>query len=323
MYKRYIIASRGVQSGGNPAEHLLLEPTEQMFYRRKILLALLEACGGELNNTDMEKLLFVYCMEREINYYDFFPYRFGCFSFLSYQDKRVLTQQGYLSNVDNFKLRLKKSFAKDLEVDDRHFLIAFALRTRQLRGDALVRHVYLKYPHYACRSEIKNRILTDEELAMIDACQPEVREPCLFTIGYEGLTIDAYIDKLIRHSVAMVIDVRRNPISRKYGFSKTRFRSYLERAHMAYEHIPELGVASSQRKNLETAEDYHTLFEEYASTTLPRCEAELERISLLLNTHRRVALTCFEAEAISCHRHRITESLHRIENWNNPIVHIQ
>jgi hypothetical protein len=45
-----------------------------MFYRRKILLALLEAFGGSLKRTDCQKLLFLFCQRRGKNYYDFFPY---------------------------------------------------------------------------------------------------------------------------------------------------------------------------------------------------------------------------------------------------------
>jgi hypothetical protein len=292
-----------------------------MFYRRKILLALLEACGRRLRRTDMEKLLFAYCKERGVNYYDFFPYHFGCFSFLSYQDKRVLTQQGYLSDDDAFVLKPRKSVFATLENEDKHFLREFVRKTAKLRGDALVRDIYLKYPYYACLSEIKDRILTPGELALVDSSMPKEENTCLFTVGYEGLTIDAYIDKLIRHAVSIVIDVRRNPISMKYGFSKTPLHSYLERVGIAYEHIPALGVASSERRNLETAKDYHSLFERYKKT-LPRSEDELAMVQQLLNKHRRAALTCFESVATSCHRHKITEHLQSSKGWNIPVVHI-
>ena len=157
-----------------------------MYYRRKILLGLLEACGGRLSKTDMEKLLFAYCAERGVKHYDFFPHRFGCFSVLSYQDKGVLTQQGCLSDEDAFVLELCKSVFADLEDDDKRALREFARKTSDLRGDALVRDMYLRYPYYACRSEIKNRILNSEELALVDASTPKDESSCLFTIGYEG-----------------------------------------------------------------------------------------------------------------------------------------
>ncbi len=293
-----------------------------MFHRRKILLRLLEACGGELNNTDMEKLLFLCCAEQGVNHYDFFPYKFGCFSFLSYQDKRVLTQQGYLENTDRFKLKrsLRKTVA--LKTEEQEQVREFARRTKHLRGDALVRHVYVHYPHVAIRSEIKEKILSHSELAEVRKHSPTNSEVCLMTIGYEGLTIDAYINKLIEQNVALVVDVRRNPISMKYGFSKTRFQNYLKSAGITYEHIPELGIASSERKNLKTESDYRALFQKYAATALPNRGKELQRISELVRQYRRIALTCFEAEPTSCHRHKITERLAQEKGWTISINHI-
>ncbi|MBK6650144.1 MAG: DUF488 domain-containing protein [Betaproteobacteria bacterium] len=43
----------------------------------------------------------------------------------------------------------------------------------------------------------------------------------LFTLGYEGLTIDAFIARLQAAQVKTVVDVRELPLSRKKGFSKT------------------------------------------------------------------------------------------------------
>ena len=108
----------------------------------------------------------------------------------------------------------------------------------------------------------------------------------------------------------------------KYGFSKTRFRDYLHRAGIEYEHITALGIESSQRKNLETEKDYKILFKKYASESLPHHEDELNRIKQLISEHRRVALTCFEANPESCHRHKITEYIQSSRNWSIPINHI-
>ena len=284
---------------------------------------MLEACGGELSKTDMEKLLFAFCMERGLNYYDFFPYHFGCFSHLSYQDKRVLEQQGILTNLDSFKLNSSKSYITELETEDRIYLRNFVIQTKGLRGDSLVRHIYLKYPYYASRSQIKERILTPDELAIVDASRNAEEGACLFTIGYEGLTIDAYIDKLIRHNVNAVVDVRKNPISMKYGFSKTKFSQYIQSVSIAYEHIPQLGIVSSLRKNLETTQDYTSLFEHYAKHILPQVPGHIERVHNLIDTYHRVALTCFEAKASSCHRHKITERMVASNDWKTPIFHIE
>jgi len=45
--------------------------------------------------------------------------------------------------------------------------------------------------------------------------------PTLFTLGYEGLTIEAFIARLQAAQVKTVVDVRELPLSRKKGFSKS------------------------------------------------------------------------------------------------------
>jgi hypothetical protein len=293
-----------------------------MFIRRKILIALLKACGGELKSTDMEKLLFAYCVESGINHYDFFPYKFGCFSFLSYQDKRVLTSQRFLVDDNNFKLNNRQTHIDYIDSDEQKQIKSFADRMKNLRGRNLVRHIYVNYPYYATKSEIKEKILSTKELRIVESSANTDRSICLMTIGYEGRTIDAYINTLIQNNVALVVDVRRNPISMKYGFSKSRFRKYLDHARIKYEHIPALGIESSQRKNLETEKDYKVLFNKYVSESLPHRIEELQQIKDLLSEHRRVALTCFEANPESCHRHKITEHLQTTKKWSTPIKHL-
>jgi hypothetical protein len=293
-----------------------------MFIRRKILLALLEACGGELKSIDMEKLLFAYCVESRKNYYDFFPYKFGCFSFHSYQDKRVLTKQGFLTAGEHFKLRKPIEHLNLLDSVEQKRIEIFAGHMKNLRGKNLVRHIYVNHPYYAIRSEIKENILSAHELRAVESASNAGKSNCLMTIGYEGKTIDAYINTLIKHNVVLVVDVRRNPISMKYGFSKTRFRDYLDRAGIKYEHIPALGIESSQRRNLETEKDYKKLFKKYASELVPNRKIELQRIRELVGEHKRVALTCFEVNPRSCHRHKITEHLQSFKKWSIPIKHI-
>jgi hypothetical protein len=44
--------------------------------------------------------------------------------------------------------------------------------------------------------------------------------PALFTIGYQGRTLEDSLNVLLTASVTLLCDVRRNPVSRKPGFSK-------------------------------------------------------------------------------------------------------
>ncbi|MEO1519008.1 MAG: DUF488 domain-containing protein, partial [Bacteroidota bacterium] len=61
-----------------------------MYYRRKIILGLLEVFQGKLNKTDFQKLLMILSKHQEKPAFEFVPYKFGCFSFQSYADIRTM-----------------------------------------------------------------------------------------------------------------------------------------------------------------------------------------------------------------------------------------
>ena len=52
-----------------------------MFYRRKVILSLLQSLGGELSKTDFQKHLFLLTRLQDAPSYDFVPHHYGCFSF--------------------------------------------------------------------------------------------------------------------------------------------------------------------------------------------------------------------------------------------------
>lgn len=146
--------------------------------------------------------------------------------------------------------------------------------------------------------------------------------PCLFTIGYEGLTINQFIEKLASHDIKILIDVRNNPISRKTGFSKSAFRDHLEAVGIKYQHIPELGVPSALRKNLGTKASYQSLFRHYEKKILASNLDYIEQIKIAIAQSSRVALMCFEADYHSCHRYKITEYLIQDKSFKTNIVHL-
>ena len=73
--------------------------------------------------------------------------------------------------------------------------------------------------------------------------------PTLFTLGYEGLTIEAFIARLQAAQVKTVVDVRELPLSRKKGFSKSAFCAVLSAHGIAYLHAPALGCPSRSTTN--------------------------------------------------------------------------
>lgn len=131
----------------------------------------------------------------------------------------------------------------------------------------------------------------------------------LFTIGYEGRTQDEYLALLREAGVTLLADVRRNPISRKRGFSKSTLAQGCAALGIRYEHLPELGNAAEKRRNLATQAAIDALFAEYERNWLPTQAPALAKLRAWLDAGERVALTCFERAPGDCHRHCVAEAL--------------
>jgi len=279
-----------------------------LFERQRQLLTLLDALGGTVGNLDFQKLLFLYCQEPTSGGpYEFIPYKFGAFSFTSYADRRKLIERGFLADSDQWQLtdagRTAIGRTQDL------LFSAFVKRVGAIRDDALVAETYRRFPYYATRSEIAERVLGGDvaALARIEAARPVVRPAAIMTIGYEGRTLERYLNELVRSGVTLLCDVRKNPISRKYGFAKNTLANGCEGVGIRYEHVPELGIASDQRQSLATPADYDALFAEYERETLPKQMGSVKKIVGWVRAGERVALTCYELLPAQCHRHCVAE----------------
>jgi hypothetical protein len=285
-----------------------------LFERQRLLLTMLDALRGPVSNLDFQKLLFLYVQECEKQpSYEFVPYKFGAFSFTSYADKRRLTEAGLLVDDDQ-RWELTDSGQKTARKEAVLPLVVagFCRRHSHLRGNSLIAEQYRKYPYYASRSEIVASVLPDvESRKRVEEARPAKAKPGLLTIGYEGRSLEAYLNLLLKSSVTVLCDVRRNPLSRKYGFSKSTLRKACEGVGIRYEHLPELGIDSEERRDLNTQADYDALFVAYTRNDLPKQGGALRKIRAWIEQGERVALTCYEAQACQCHRHCVAEALGR------------
>lgn len=287
-----------------------------LFDRQKCLLSLVDALGGEVGNLDFQKLLFLYCQDVEATEpaYEFVPYRYGGFSFTSYADKRRLTEKGLLADEERtWKLTPAARTAPKVPPMVRVGMDRFARQHATLRGDALVAEAYRRHPYYATRSEMAGRLFAADPAAQaaIAAAQPAPATPGVSTIGYEGRTLEGYLNQLLEAGVTLLCDVRRNPLSRKYGFSKSTLTKGCEGVGIRYGHLPELGIASDERRELHTQADYDALFAVYERENLPRQTDSLAKIGAWVKEGHHVALTCYEAEPCQCHRHCVAAALER------------
>ena len=288
-----------------------VQKSQFLFSRQRLLLQLLDALGGSVANLDFQKLLFLFSQESPSSPpYDFIPYKFGAFSFTSYADRRKLIELGLLVD-DEHRWQITDIGCNAIDRSADLQLAAFANRYGTLRGDDLVAETYRCFPYFASRSEIAARILKGEPaaLARIKSSGAGSSKTTVSTIGYEGHTLESYLNVLLRGGITLLCDVRRNAISRKYGFSKTTLARCCEAVGIRYVHLPELGIASEQRQSLDSQLDYDVLFEDYELTWLPKQTEALEKISNWVIDKERVALTCFERVPQQCHRHCVAEAL--------------
>ena len=67
-----------------------------MFYRRKIILALLQTFDGHLPKISLQKLLFLFTNRQLKPEYNFVPYHYGCYSFSANADLTAMVKHGLI-----------------------------------------------------------------------------------------------------------------------------------------------------------------------------------------------------------------------------------
>jgi len=294
-----------------------------MFYRRKIILALIELLGGRVEKLRFQKLLFLFSMKKQDPEYDFVPYKYGCYSYSAHADMNTMIKKGLISETGNeYAKEDKNRYLKYLRPQDKRILDEVVSDYGHMSKDALIEYTYLNYPFYAIRSTIAKEVLPGKLYERVENVTPKEGLATLFTIGYEGISLEGYLQKLVRNNVKLLVDVRKNPLSMKFGFSKTPLKGYCNSLGIEYVHIPELGIASEYRQQLETQEDYDKLFIRYCQTTLNETAEVQLRVLGLLKKHKRIALTCFEAEPCRCHRTHLAESITTLPGFEYRVIHV-
>ncbi len=286
-------------------------------------MALLELFGGELEKIRLQKLLFLFAQKQGKPDYEFIPYKYGCYSYSANADLSAMASKNILADTEKSFTKIdKESYLKLLKPEDKTNLRAVKSLYGDMDSEALMKHTYRNFPYWAINSVRANSILTKDELFAVSRQRSNADETILYTIGYEGISLEAYLNKLIKNGIRLLVDVRNNPISMKFGFSKSQLKRYCESLNIAYIHIPEVGIGSDQRQELNTQADYDILFKKYRKYTLTKTITSQEYIVNLLKQYRKVALTCFEADIYQCHRKHLAEAITQLPNFNHKLMHI-
>lgn len=294
-----------------------------MYYRRKVILALLEALDRDVSAKCMQKFLFLFTRKQVGDKsFDFVPYKYGCFSFQANQDIMTLSKQGYIDiekieKKDSlYHFNCKTHFIQTLEMYDVQAIREVCEQYGNMSQDDLIAYTYRTSPFTAINSTIAERLLTAKELEKVKECKERYKTsaPVLMTIGYEGFSLEKYLKQLICNDIKVLCDVRKNAFSMKYGFSKAILQKACEGVGIKYIHVPALGIESRNRKSLNTQEDYDSLFEEYEQTSLKNNRKALLYVRSILDEEKRVCLTCFEKDPKQCHRTRVAKALMNLPN---------
>lgn len=133
----------------------------------------------------------------------------------------------------------------------------------------------------------------------------------IYTIGYEGETIEKFVKKLKDSNIQQLIDVRELPLSRKNGFSKELLKGILEKEGIKYTHLKELGSPRNIRHQLYKDLNYEKFFAEYQKHI--NDEDVMQNISVTegIAKRRKSVIMCFEKNYKTCHRSIIAEELKR------------
>jgi len=283
---------------------VLVVGSGMMYNRQKLLLRVVKTLSGKGISSRTYLVKAIFLLRQRLGFdavgYNFFPYKYGPFSNVIYEDFGALEKEGLFDEVNLRLTRNGKRFVEALDENEEtsselnrilsDFPSTFKIRT----------FVYVNYPEFTVRStSLKKK---------------PAKECGICSIGYEGKTIDSFLNELIQHNVSLLVDVRRNAFSMKKGFSKNQLNYYLEKAGIGYLHFPELGIESGKRKGLDSAADYKALFKEYGKT-LPAKREKIEELKKL-GKNAKVSLMCFEADKNFCHRGVLSDFL------GEEVVHI-
>lgn len=290
-----------------------------MLRRQRTILKLLSIADGPVSATKLQKYIFLLrqetCLGRDSAFYEFLPYKYGPYSFAAQREIEALAAYGYLAAGLRSSLiitRLGRREAISVDSDSANAVqgVVFKYGKRGLRP--LLKDVYARYAWYAQNSELRDLVPNDVQ-------KSETSSLAVYTIGYEARSIDGFLDKLLHAGIRRIVDVRSNPVSRKYGFAKRSLSSLAAKLGIGYVHCPELGIPSHRRKQAHTDADFLRLFAYYENRILASKEDETARVAKWMEEAPSVLL-CMEREAGNCHRGRLATHISALNKLD--IVHL-
>lgn len=303
-----------------------------MYTRRKVLFHLVKELGNP-SNVVIQKSMFLLtnsiCTKDKL--YDFFPDKRGCYSLRLRSDYHYLADSGYLeedyenktyraSNLDEYTCKI--TFYIDKEIASEIQNIASFVNNHTEKE--LLEKAYNRDPFYAIRSDIVDSLNLDKsfhESLKEEKDYVANSEKALYTIGYEGRSIDGFLNELIKRNIKTLFDVRKNAYSMQFEFSAQPLRQALDEAGINYVHCPEVGIATDKRQELLPSGRQVELFDWYKANILPKSRAFVDKAFSQFE-NGNIAFMCYEKNPLDCHRSRLSEYCLNEESRFVKVIHI-
>jgi len=132
----------------------------------------------------------------------------------------------------------------------------------------------------------------------------------VYTVGYEGKTLDEVLQTLTTANVRCLVDVRDLPLSRRRGFSKSALSEALAEVGIEYRHIRPLGNPKENRDRYRSG-DVQGGAEVYRRRLANGSRAALLELAESLDGEAS-CLMCFERDHAVCHRDVIVDALREV-----------
>jgi hypothetical protein len=167
-----------------------------MFSRQRTILRLIQNDGGRISRLRLVKLAFLVSREDAASrgtVYDFVPYKRGPFSFTLYHELRALERDGWIAQDDHDVVTARVPSLEIAFLDPQLLgqIDGISARNRSINTPALVDAVYQDYPWFTLNSETAQKRKATRPIA----------DSAVYTVGYEGLMVDALLDLLLRAGI--------------------------------------------------------------------------------------------------------------------------
>jgi uncharacterized protein (DUF488 family) len=142
-----------------------------------------------------------------------------------------------------------------------------------------------------------------------DAC--DFQHLNIYTLGYQGVDVDAYVQKLQAAGVGIVADVRETPWSHKRGFCKNILSSELSKAGIDYVHVKSAGNPKANRRTASNLAECLRRYRDYLEENPTGVADLIDVVRTAASRNRTVCLTCFERDVNDCHRSILVDAMRK------------